>query len=620
MPYKLYTNENIAKRHCSVEEAEEVFRASDDADKIRQFLLNLEKLRLVRNGVFDIMEYARYYCEKDTKVLRLGYEKFRTWMLDAMKIDIDHQVTSSGVARAYLQNEGCFEGVENLGGITREFHKQFVVGGRVMTRENKKVHAGHTSTVDEHKEGSLSYITDRKECERKKTERAMYAISDYDAVSLYPSAMARMPGFLKGKPKVLQPEQLNKKFLDSVDGYFVHIRIKHVGIRRAFPLLTEMAEDGTRRFSNDIKETYVDKTGLEDLIEFQKVQFEILDGTYFDEGRNDTICNVMRRLFKLRQERKAVGNKIQEVYKLIMNSGYGFTIMKAPEYDLQIKSSDEADTYIARNYGAIHSITELSAHKIAVKVHKTIDDHYVPLHAGIEVLSWSKRIMNEVMCLAEDIGIPIFYQDTDSMHLPEADVPRLEAAFKEKYGRELRTKEENLGEFHPDFEIKDKNGDKDKGYKNIRSIEGIFVGKKCYLDILEGEKDGKIERHLHVRMKGVPTPCVKWTAKQLRPWLDEIKAVKELYLDLLDGRSVEFDLTQKGTRAKFDSARNFTVRSRDKFDRKLTFKTADVLRYDEEEEKPWVDSRPAKKTRASRRRAKPSEDQLYLTEFFLPRV
>ena len=480
-----------------------------------------------------------------------------------------------------------------------------------MTRENKKVHAGDTPTVDEHKEGSLSYLTDRKECERKKTERAIYAISDYDAVSLYPSAMARMPGFLKGKPKVLQPDQLNKKFLDTTWGYFVHIRIKHVGIRRAFPLLTEMAEDGTRRFSNDIKETYVDKTGLEDLIEFQKVQFEILDGTYFNEGSNDTICNVMRKLFKLRQERKVAGNKIQEVYKLIMNSGYGFTIMKAPEYDLQIKSRDEADTYIARNYGAIHSITELSANKMAVKVHKTIDDHYVPLHAGIEVLSWSKRIMNEVMCLAEDIGIPIFYQDTDSMHLPEADVPRLEAAFKEKYGRELNGKE--LGQFHPDFEA--------DGLENIRSIEGIFVGKKCYLDILEGkDKTGATKQSLHVRMKGVPTPCVKWTAKQLRPWLDEIKAVKELYLDLLDGRSVEFDLTQKGTRAKFDSARNFTVRSRDKFDRRLTFKIADVLRYGEEEEKPWVDSRPAKKTRAPRRKAKPSEDQLYLTEFFLPRV
>ena len=80
-------------------------------------------------------------------------------------------------------------------------------------------------------------------------------------------------------------------------------------------------------------------------------------------------------------------------------------------------------------------------------------------------------------------------------------------------------------------------------------------------------------------MKGVPTPCVKWTAKKLRPELDEIQAVKELYLDLLAGKDVDFDLTQAGTRAKFDSARNFTVRSRDKFDRKLAFKSQDILTF-----------------------------------------
>jgi hypothetical protein len=38
----------------------------------------------------------------------------------------------------------------------------------------------------------------------------------------------------------------------------------------------------------------------------------------------------------------------------------------------------------------------------------------------------SKRIMNEVICLAEDNEIEIFYQDTDSMHIQKADIPRLE--------------------------------------------------------------------------------------------------------------------------------------------------------------------------------------------------
>lgn len=34
----------------------------------------------------------------------------------------------------------------------------------------------------------------------------------------------------------------------------------------------------------------------------------------------------------------------------------------------------------------------------------------------------SKRITNEVMCLALDIGCHIYYQDTDSMHIESASL------------------------------------------------------------------------------------------------------------------------------------------------------------------------------------------------------
>lgn len=38
----------------------------------------------------------------------------------------------------------------------------------------------------------------------------------------------------------------------------------------------------------------------------------------------------------------------------------------------------------------------------------------------------SKRIMNEVMCLAEDMKINIMYQDTDSMQLDSDKLKDLE--------------------------------------------------------------------------------------------------------------------------------------------------------------------------------------------------
>ena len=42
----------------------------------------------------------------------------------------------------------------------------------------------------------------------------------------------------------------------------------------------------------------------------------------------------------------------------------------------------------------------------------------------------SKRIMNEVMCTAEDLDIKIFYQDTDSMHIEKGRLEELAKEFK----------------------------------------------------------------------------------------------------------------------------------------------------------------------------------------------
>ena len=46
----------------------------------------------------------------------------------------------------------------------------------------------------------------------------------------------------------------------------------------------------------------------------------------------------------------------------------------------------------------------------------------------------SKRIMNEVMCLAEDLGIKILYIDTDSCHTSADKLELLSSEYKKLYG------------------------------------------------------------------------------------------------------------------------------------------------------------------------------------------
>ena len=56
-------------------------------------------------------------------------------------------------------------------------------------------------------------------------------------------------------------------------------------------------------FSNDVvgETIYTDKTALEDAIQFQDIDFEILDGYYFNEGHNDKIKYVIKHVYTKRK-------------------------------------------------------------------------------------------------------------------------------------------------------------------------------------------------------------------------------------------------------------------------------------------------------------------------------
>ena len=84
----------------------------------------------------------------------------------------------------------------------------------------------------------------------------------------------------------------------------------------------------------------------------------------------------------------------------------------------------------------------------------------------------SKRIMNEVICCAEDLKIPVFYQDTDSIHIHQSRLNELADEFMKRYNRPLIGKA--LGQMHSDFQSF---GSTDEMPIAIRSI---FVMKKTY--------------------------------------------------------------------------------------------------------------------------------------------
>lgn len=503
--HQLYTQENIDKKFIEIEYAVGFLKNEDD---IEQFRKNIHDWDLIcEDNTFDCLEYSAIYCMKDCEILAKGYDIFRSMVIESVNMNIDNILTIPSLSHKYFIKNKCYDDVYEISGTPQRFIQKSVVGGRCMTNSNLMI---------------ICYDI----------------LNDFDAVSLYPSAMSMM-GFLKGTPKPL--DNLNYDFLQSQDGYFVEIRITKVGIERDFPLLSYIDDTGVRKWTNDMigKTMYVSKITLEDAIEFQAIEFEIIRGYIYNEGKNENIKNIIGTLFNERNKWKQQDNPIEMIYKLIMNSGYGKSIMKEIETENKFfNTKDSFQKYLSKNYNYINDYTEYGNGKYKVKKIKTFNQHFNLAHIGSEILSMSKRIMNRVICLAEDTGLKILYTDTDSIHIRDSDIKLLGNIYRNKYHKTLIGKE--LGQFHTDFElIAD-------GLKcnSVVSFQSIFLGKKAYLDLLKGNHKitGEVVYGYHIRMKGVNEGSVHVYAEEN----DMKNDIWKVYSKLYDGDSIKFDLMKGG--------------------------------------------------------------------------
>ena len=92
-----------------------------------------------------------------------GYEVFRGWMIEHTELDVDNYITIQSMAPSFMLKPGCYDNVYQISGAIQQFITKCVAGGRVMMNSNKQYHV------------------------KKK-------IADFDACSLYPSAMHFMDG------------------------------------------------------------------------------------------------------------------------------------------------------------------------------------------------------------------------------------------------------------------------------------------------------------------------------------------------------------------------------------------------------------------------------------------
>ncbi len=624
MPYDIYTKENLFMDNGnqispfldatqlledvweiagapSLEVFKESYAKSCYTGKILQVVIDND--RFEDSPYFHLWRYAEYYCKMDCEVLMKGflnlrYELFHLPIPDdtrsenewsPCRLDIIHAASLPQYASHYMGRCGVFDGVYQFKGSIREFISRGVVGGKCMMMGNAPHHVVGTHVSGDH------------DCDVE--------IDDFDACSLYPTAMQRIAdegkGFTTGLPKFVNlindetgtgPLGLPKE-LEDVHQFFASVRVHGLGRPLLIPIISvtdnEDNEGGGRHFTNHPNgaSMVIDRITYEDICEHHEgASIEFKQALYWTKPCGNTrIGPVIQYLYSSRMELKKQGKgAAQQARKLTMNSAYGRMIMKPIEKKLFfIEGEEKIFHYIARHSTSLATANFIRSDFAVVDRHMPVFEHFSTPHLGGHVLSMAKRIMNEVTTLAHDNDILIHYMDTDSMHIAKKNIPLLSTAFLKKYNRKLvvtpgvetclSSATEAMGRFHSDFK------GLGKAYTSPVSTEFIVVGKKAYYDRLmvhettipEGERTTENATYYdHIRMKGVPTECIKKYA------MDHGTTVRKLFLCLLEGEPLEFDLVNGSTR--FEMTKAFETNTRVSFTRgvQLDFKKIERAKED----------------------------------------
>ena len=520
------------------------------------FLENIEKWKLRRPTnpkEYDALTYLTKYGEMDVVVLQQIYETFAKSILATMGINIlfgeangfKLYPTVSSISREYAKKQGCLNGVCSNMGVIREFIDGALVGGRTMLKNNSKVI-------------------------RKPNQKCI------DYTSLYPSAMNEGEGFAVGKPT----------FFSSMEGvgncYFVaKIRIGKglIKTRLNYPVISKITKremldiDGKRKrmmsrcFTNDFvagEEVIVDKYTLEDAVNFQGLDYSLVHGIVWLGGWNTKVKDVIQHCFNTRNELKRLGNTAgQLAYKLVMNSLYGFTAEKPHMTKINIVKAEDIIPYVLSHSKRVCSASKIGdSEKYLVKSSEDINKHSNYNHIAVGILSFSKRLMNEVFVLADENNISMEYSDTDSIFMDGDDLDALEKQFKLKYSKDLINQDGALNTFKvdmDDFVVRGVDGKyvktsrKELGFdKNtIVGGEAIYLGKKTYLMEVKHTEDVDFRGYIF-SSKGITDTSLFHYCNKKEVELGSRYDLKDLYLDLANNAYVEIDLCEDGSKYRVE--------------------------------------------------------------------
>ena len=375
-------------------------------DKTLIYLPNLQNLNdvFVNNSVFKVklsiyrktIQQIKLYSQFKTIILRsfhsltsinsttnnpfefsnlVGYVKSQ--LRSKLNINLNDYSTLPKMALSAAFKNGCFNGVYAFSGIVKAFAKRCIHGGLIKT-----LYDG-CFTVDD--------------------------IKCYDINSSYGTSMNTMLGIPKGMPKPFY-----KSIPSNACYAFIQLNISNI------------RNDKLGRYSF-IQEgiNFVDSILYDEIIKYVDCDIDIINGYYFYEGFNDNINSFSRKLFELRMV-----EGLDKLGKNMLSSLYGKSLQSSEQFKIKQIPKSELNEFIAENGNYIFEMVKNKRNdSFTVKLLKSINLNYNIPQFGVQVLSVSRKRMNEIIDFCNNNDIKIYSIKTDSFVIPTDKVH----LFEEKY-------------------------------------------------------------------------------------------------------------------------------------------------------------------------------------------
>lgn len=573
-PYKLYNNDTINRRAVPMEDAR-AYLSEEKYNELRLSAMCAECLE-ERDGVewFLLHKYDAHYCKMDVLTLAQGFSKHRA-MLGALGVDVHAYLSVSALAHGILTGAGAYDDVWVCSGLIRQYMKKHTSGGRTMVAIDRFSTRGKARPESEN-----WYDMD---CE----------MSDPDCNSMYAAACLTMK-LPKGRPLPLGVElryYINELGLTTAErmarirehcpAYNFTVHVTRVGKKHSIPLLNYKRKDGARITTNEpyiplpeghegpmlCNALYLDETSLADIVEHHDIDFSVHHGIYWPTGTefNTRSGEVMKYLYQMRKDYKAVKNPFQECIKAVLTGSFGYTVVRL--FDTKYVfipgglDSETVTNFSCNNFniiaGPLRQMNRNGSYTTMIEVYKPSWEDYNFSIVGTRILTNSKHLMTKLTSCVNDIedkhGMMICTgTDTDSLNVRAEFLDEIAEAYRSKFktdeerqadviGGELFGDE--LGQFSPDTKPP-------AGAVKCKIVKLIEVGKKVKYKKLEcTDKDGNVWYEDAYRMKGIKEGCLPVYVKQYNEEHEMDGApltLEGLYRSFTQGVAHKIDMVKTG--------------------------------------------------------------------------